>query len=1252
MQVEDCCQALLTQILPTIDEQREGICIDIGVGTFAFYCEIFAKLGFKTIAVEPLPINILKQLCSRYGVTLIEACVSEVSGIQTMHIGTFQGSQNLNLSSLESDWWGSSAKTAEVQSITLSQVLSSVDTRKVSCIKIDVEGAESRIIRQFISLSKSLLPNVVMFEYGGGDSKGRGQKGWSKKFISGTYECLEILKDCGYNSLIIIDSAKEAQEIILNLQSSNLDIYEIFPEVSIYGNIIAVRGIVSEKLKIDNILEICAKYKDETINSVDSKKSLEKTKKNDNQNLTKKHLENFQVTGEKLIIDRLIQSKQTVFDVGANIGSWTQAVLSSHSDIKIHLFEPVPQIYQSLLKNIFHRLETGKIFPNNLAIGRVEKLDKFYFYQETPTWSTLFRRFEVEKQYNIQPPQSFSVLVTSLDLYCQRWGINRINFLKIDVEGAELDVLQGCENLLQKAYIDYIQFEYGGTFLDAKITLKEVFDYLQKKRYSLFKITSKGFEYKPIFYPEYENYEYSNFLAINERFISNILGENPKMLDIKNLCQKYSIKPGGVIHIGAYEGKEVAEYQSMGVEKILFIEANPVVFERLQTNVEEYPNVTAVNCAINNIDGTVTMYLTSLDRRSSILPLKRIKEHYTNIKETNTIKVKSRRLDTLLQELELNPSEFNIINIDIQGAELLALEGATNLLQYIDAINTEVNYEELYEGCALIEEIDDFLQKKGLEKVATTTPDHPSWGDAFYVRKPVITMSTLGKNGRFANQLFQYAFLKIYAQEHNLRVETPAWIGQALFGSNDSPISRQLPVIQETSNDLALAKVPHSSQPFKNVDFWGYFQYNTKFYAPHKEYFRALFKPVAQIENRIQKAINRLHLKGKTIIGIHLHRGDYGYGYFFIAPCEWYKEWLKGLWGTLEEPVLFIASDELETVIDDFAEYNPVTSQQLGLDFPQAQFYPDFYILSQCDIVGISNSSFSFAACMLNEKGKLFFRPHLSSKKLIPFDPWNSETIFRDGKVEADKIMIKEDKSTEVNILEKEKLNNVSTKVLISFLATKNMYRETIISSQEVFCGPDCETTFEGQNYLTINTPLGEYDIGEIIQQLPQSQQPELLIVKADSTKGNFPVNLPRLKCPKLLICGNTQHLNSPLNTLVEYAKKEKFDFIMSDHKRHHLHYFKEAGFEKVFWVPGFNINPHPQQRNLTSKYPLTFVGQIGQFHPYRKSILAYLKELNFPLYKLKAPQKKAAEIYAESLINLNVSLNGDLNLRVFEVLS
>ena len=57
MRVEACCQAVLTDLLPKIDPQRLGKCLDVGVGTFAFYCQKFAELGFEAIAVEPLPIK-------------------------------------------------------------------------------------------------------------------------------------------------------------------------------------------------------------------------------------------------------------------------------------------------------------------------------------------------------------------------------------------------------------------------------------------------------------------------------------------------------------------------------------------------------------------------------------------------------------------------------------------------------------------------------------------------------------------------------------------------------------------------------------------------------------------------------------------------------------------------------------------------------------------------------------------------------------------------------------------------------------------------------------------------------------------------------------------------------------------------------------------------------------------------------------------------------------------------------------------
>ena len=463
-------------------------------------------------------------------------------------------------------------------------------------------------------------------------------------------------------------------------------------------------------------------------------------------------------------------------------------------------------------------------------------------------------------------------------------------------------------------------------------------------------------------------------------------------LDLKNLFSQNSIIPKGIIHVGAYDGKDIKLYQTLNISKFFFIEANPTVFERLKANTTRSSvDVTVVNYAISNQNGKVTLYVNSMVQSSSILPLKHYRDIYPNIKETHQLIVESKTLDNLLEELELSPTDFNILNLDIQGAELLALQGATNLLKYIDVVYTKVNYEELYEGCALAEEIDEFLGQTGFGRVAIAKPFHPSWGNAFYVRKQVVTMSTIGKNGGFGNQIFQYAFLKIYAQENRLSVETPKWLGQELFGHKDREINQDLPVVFENNNEI----FPGNGEIWKNVDIQGYFLYHTSYYRTHKEYFCSLFQPVAEIEALVKVAWEKLCSRGKTIIGLHLQLNSDENNNSVVASSEWYKIWLHGLWETLEEPVLFIASDHVEEINQGyFAEYNPITVGDLEVEVNLE--YLNFFLLSKCDFVAISNTAFAFAACLLNETGKYFFRPHFSTAKLIPFEPWNSNPVFRD----------------------------------------------------------------------------------------------------------------------------------------------------------------------------------------------------------------------------------------------------------------
>jgi hypothetical protein len=264
-----------------------------------------------------------------------------------------------------------------------------------------------------------------------------------------------------------------------------------------------------------------------------------------------------------------------------------------------------------------------------------------------------------------------------------------------------------------------------------------------------------------------------------------------------------------------------------------------------------------------------------------------------------------------------------------------------------------------------------------------------------------VTMSTLGTNGRYGNQLFQYAFLRLIAEHHGLRVQTSPWVGQQLFGHNDPPVSVRLPAALEGRD------IPDGVFPIRlmdivpaNREFWGYFQFDTVHYAPFRDFLRGLFQPVPALRDRLVPALERLRgQRGagmpRDLVALHIRRGDYQpSGLFFAAPSAWYLEWLRELWPTLQNPLLYIATDEPDKVLPEFAEFQPVSARDLAVEVSAAAYYPDFWVLTQADYVATSNSSFSFFATLLNERGKAFMRPHQLFKRLIPYDPWNAAPLL------------------------------------------------------------------------------------------------------------------------------------------------------------------------------------------------------------------------------------------------------------------
>ncbi|AGF51967.1 sll1174 [Synechocystis sp. PCC 6803] len=258
MRVEPCCQALLAQLLPEVDPQRQGVCIDVGVGTFAFYCQIFAELNFTSLAIEPLPVKALKKLAERPNLTLLPVCLSDQNGEQTLYIGKFAGIFNSNFSSLSPQWFGASSQAKKVKTLTLQSLIDQEKIDKITCLKLDIEGWEWAVIKQLENIESYLLPAVVMFEYGGGVNRGQNQKGWAPEFFENTLNILKSLKTLGYGSGILLDFAPDCQEITFDLsqlQTSELD--KLFPPQSVYGNIILFRNY---QPKANQLSQICEPY--------------------------------------------------------------------------------------------------------------------------------------------------------------------------------------------------------------------------------------------------------------------------------------------------------------------------------------------------------------------------------------------------------------------------------------------------------------------------------------------------------------------------------------------------------------------------------------------------------------------------------------------------------------------------------------------------------------------------------------------------------------------------------------------------------------------------------------------------------------------------------------------------------------------------------------------------------------------------------------------------------------------------------
>jgi FkbM family methyltransferase len=202
------------------------------------------------------------------------------------------------------------------------------------------------------------------------------------------------------------------------------------------------------------------------------------------------------------------------------------------------------------------------------------------------------------------------------------------------------------------------------------------------------------------------------------------------LIKLDQIVKDFNLHIRGVLHVGAHYGEECADYINQGIMDM-------ILFEPIKSNFKELIHrmpvgAKAVNIALGNETGTSRMYVETANngQSCSLLEPKLHLEQYPDIKFCIEETVAIEKLDNI----EFDRMLFNMINIDVQGFELEVFKGAVKTLPFVDIIYTEVNFNEVYKGCCLVDELDRFLGEFGFKR--TLTDDSPkSWGDALYLKQ-------------------------------------------------------------------------------------------------------------------------------------------------------------------------------------------------------------------------------------------------------------------------------------------------------------------------------------------------------------------------------------------------------------------------------------------------------------------------------------------------------------------------------------
>jgi FkbM family methyltransferase len=220
--------------------------------------------------------------------------------------------------------------------------------------------------------------------------------------------------------------------------------------------------------------------------------------------------------GENLVINAIAKNCSNVIDVGANKGDWTGYFIKQNSSIRILMLEPSISAFEFLSDRF---KDSDNITIIRKAVSNKDGDASFFEEPRCGETSSLLSSFSDSNSIKRK------ISVTTIDSLINEFGLKKVDFLKIDVEGFDLHVLKGAADSLGKNKIQFIQFEYNAPWAKAGSTLNEAIDFLKGSGYDVYILRKDGlysFNYNR--YGEF--YRYANFVAVSKlslELVSNLV---------------------------------------------------------------------------------------------------------------------------------------------------------------------------------------------------------------------------------------------------------------------------------------------------------------------------------------------------------------------------------------------------------------------------------------------------------------------------------------------------------------------------------------------------------------------------------------------------------------------------------------------------------------------------------------------------------------------------------------------------------